>query len=396
MAFSISGFRMEAADYDVVIIGGGSSGLLTAREASSLGCRAIVLEEHDEIGIPERCAGLFSISGLSMLNIPISNYYVQNIVRGAVFKSPGGRVFELDAKRDVAVVSSRSRFDKYLEWLARQRGSEVSVGTKALSITEDGLPCVRTGDSTISARLVVDAEGYPGLLARKVWRGYRPRGWVPIIQAVVEGHGLSKDFVYLYFKHYLKDFFGYMIPIDEELGKVGVAARRNTLQLFCRFLEEEFGRAKVLSRTSAAIYLGRPLRLLGKENILAVGDVAGHVKATTGGGVIFGGLCAIQAGRLAGRLIAEGCGREDYERSMRRIYAQLNAIYRLRYLMPRVPPSFYDAAFKAASDSGLAGWLAERGDMDIQGETFRSLLSSRQALRLAIRLALQAMRDLFL
>ncbi|MEM2276062.1 MAG: NAD(P)/FAD-dependent oxidoreductase, partial [Thermoproteota archaeon] len=105
---------MQNSDYDVVVVGAGPAGLLTAKEVASMGCSVLVLEEHDEVGKPERCAGLFSISGLKMLGIPLDHSYIQNIVRGAVFFSPSGRSFILDTKRPIAIVSNRELFDKFL------------------------------------------------------------------------------------------------------------------------------------------------------------------------------------------------------------------------------------------------------------------------------------------
>ena len=50
--------------YDVVIAGGSIAGLLCAREIAKSGHSVLVLEDDDEIGTPEHCGGLVSISGL--------------------------------------------------------------------------------------------------------------------------------------------------------------------------------------------------------------------------------------------------------------------------------------------------------------------------------------------
>ena len=53
--------------YDVVIAGGSIAGLLCAREIAKSGHSVLVLEDDDEIGTPEHCGGLVSISGLDEL-----------------------------------------------------------------------------------------------------------------------------------------------------------------------------------------------------------------------------------------------------------------------------------------------------------------------------------------
>jgi len=385
---------MQNSDYDVVIVGAGPAGLLTAREAAGMGCSVLVFEEHDEVGRPEKCAGLFSISGLKMLNIPLSQSYIQNIIRGAVFFSPSGRSFVLDVERPVAVVSNREMFDKFLAQQATVKGVEIVTGEAAIRIIpSDDMPSVKTSNTLTSAKMVVDAEGRSGFLARYVWKDWKPKGWIPIIQAVVENHRMDKDFVYLYFKEYLKDFFAYLVPIDDNLGKLGVAAMKDTKKLFFRFLQEEFKHAKILSTTSASIYTGPPLKLRQNGGVLAVGDVAGHVKATTGGGVVYGGLCAIETGRYVANFLLKGTGIREYQERMNKIYAQLKSIHKLRILISQIPPKFYDYVFKAASDIHLDTWLSAEGDMDRHGDTVKAMFKSGVALKLLTRIIFQILKD---
>jgi len=51
-------------NYDVVIAGGSVAGLFCAREIARNGHSVLVLEEDHEIGTPEHCGGLVSMSSL--------------------------------------------------------------------------------------------------------------------------------------------------------------------------------------------------------------------------------------------------------------------------------------------------------------------------------------------
>ena len=51
-------------NYDVVIAGGSVAGLFCAREIARNGHSVLVLEEDYEIGTPEHCGGLVSLSAL--------------------------------------------------------------------------------------------------------------------------------------------------------------------------------------------------------------------------------------------------------------------------------------------------------------------------------------------
>ena len=55
--------------YDAIVAGGSVAGLLCAREISSKGFSVLLIEEDYEIGTPEHCGGLVSMSGLEELGI---------------------------------------------------------------------------------------------------------------------------------------------------------------------------------------------------------------------------------------------------------------------------------------------------------------------------------------
>ena len=55
--------------FDVVIAGGSVAGLLCAREVASNGFSVLVIEEDYEIGTPEHCGGLVSITGLEEIGV---------------------------------------------------------------------------------------------------------------------------------------------------------------------------------------------------------------------------------------------------------------------------------------------------------------------------------------
>ena len=363
---------------EIAVIGGGPAGLIAAREAARAGAEVVVFEEHREIGEPERCAGLLSISGLERLGFSANGRYLQNIVKGAMIKSSGGRWRVLDVGKPVAAVVSRSIFDKEAARQAEHAGAEIICGVRVKAVKRCwGEFLITASDEIYQSSWVIDAEGAGATLLRRfLGAGTEPRGWIPIIQLIVENHGLDKRFVYIYLKDYLSDFFAYLIPIDGSLGKLGVASRSpNLRELLRRFLVEEFPDARCLSASSHVIYTGSPLdsTMLFPLRFVPVGDAAGHVKATTGGGVIMGGLIAA---RIASAIAASlrGSSSEKLLAEARRVVEELWRIAFLRRLIGGMSSPLLDLLTAIATSRMGSLYLSKRGDMDFQAS---SILGSR-------------------
>ena len=71
-------YDMKPENKDVVIAGGSISGLLCARELSQNNHNITILEEHDKIGVPEKCDGLISVNALSSLGVIPNKKTIQN------------------------------------------------------------------------------------------------------------------------------------------------------------------------------------------------------------------------------------------------------------------------------------------------------------------------------
>jgi len=362
----------------VAVIGGGPAGLLAAREICRRGLDLHVFEEDSEIGSPERCGGLLSLSGLERISAPKPMKYVLNLIRGAIFHSPSGHEFKLDARRWVAAVISREKFDRMLGEEVEKMGGEISCGVRVRDVKRVGESFdLDLGDRRFSADWVIDAEGMGSNLMRKILGFSTDRGrWIPIIQLTAQGHGFDPSFVHLYFKEYLPDFFAYLIPLNEEVGRIGIATKLKGLELrMRRFISEEFPRIKVLRRISYAIYVGRPTWTELNERFIPVGDAAGHVKATTGGGVIMGGLISMNMASALSELEL-GNDPNNHVREARRVYRELKEIFHLRRLIENIPIKLYDEIFKLADETSIGDYLRRFGDMDFQSTSLKKIIHS--------------------
>ena len=102
---------MKPENKDVVIAGGSISGLLCARELSQNNHNITILEEHDKIGVPEKCDGLISVNALSSLGVIPNKKTIQNKITGARFFSPSGKLIDIDSSNLDIIVLDRKEFE---------------------------------------------------------------------------------------------------------------------------------------------------------------------------------------------------------------------------------------------------------------------------------------------
>lgn len=371
---------------EVAIVGAGAAGLIASKEAASLGLEVEVFEEDETIGRPERCAGLYSIHGLRRLGIELRDDYVQNIVKGAAIHSPGGNSIEIRMDQPVAAVMRREELDRYLAEEAIIRGAKINIHSRVKHVQREGRELrLRVGDEEFSASALIDAEGHTGIIAKMLFPSYKTTGWIPIMQFLISGHGYDEDIVHIWFKPYLRDFFGYLVPIDEKLGRLGIASYKDTLAKAKKFLGEVAPQAKIIGYSSSCIYEGLPSEIGLDGNVVLVGNVAGQVKSTTGGGVIIGGICAHYAARHLYNLLKEGKD-NTYRRCVKPIYRELRMIHRIKSWIKKLSDEELDRLFREILESGFDKKIAKAGDMDFQATSMLKALFSISGVNLIFRL----------
>ncbi len=323
---------------DVVVIGGGPSGLSASWSAASQGVEVVVLEEHEEIGRPRHCAGLVSGEGLRLIGMPRKGEYVENEVRRAVIVADGFYV-ELKKLGEPLYVLNRETFDKAMADRATDGGAEISLRNRAKKVEKSGdRYVVKTTDGSYSCRVVIDGEGATSKLARDM--GLEgPKLRVPAIQVEVKGCMDLDEVLVILGDEWAPGFFSWVIPLGDGGLRVGLASVIGHCDALLKRLTKRhplvsklLRRAEARDRYGGMIVIGPPKRA-HKENFMVVGDAAGQTKPLTGGGVVYGALC----GSLAG-IVASGiaCGEVDaslYERMWRRM---LGLEERLGGLLKRV------------------------------------------------------------
>src|SRR4030067_1312507 len=84
--------------YDVVVVGGGPAGTMTAKWAAKGGAKVLIVEKRQEIGSPVRCGEGISRTWLDSVGIKLDQKSVAWQVKGAKIVAPNGTSFFLSEK----------------------------------------------------------------------------------------------------------------------------------------------------------------------------------------------------------------------------------------------------------------------------------------------------------
>ena len=276
-------------EYDVVIAGGSISGLLTAREIARNGNSVLVLEEGFEIGTPDHCGGLVSKTALNDLGINPSQKTFDSIISSAQIFSPSGKNITIDSKNQNVVVVSRRELDKQAALQAQKLGAEIMVNTSYMKKTDSG---VKTSIGDINCKVVVDCRGVNALLNND------RDGVLQSAQYEVYGDWIQDGQVEVYIdqKKY-PEFFGWINPSGNGIGKVGVAGKEINVSKTMENLLSSKGNHSIIRKIYAPIWIKGPIKKFTSENLIIVGDAAGQAKPTTAGGIYSCGMGGIVAGK---------------------------------------------------------------------------------------------------
>lgn len=387
-------------EYDAIIAGAGPAGLLAATRIAEGGNNVLVLEEHKRIGEPDHCAGLLSSSGLESLNLKPPDEVVQNLVSGARIFAPSGDSILIERGQREAIVIDRRRFDLWLSEIARKKGVDIATESKVKEITSSKTDTrlIKTPAQTYETKVCLIAEGARSVLSKSVgFPAISKQSRLPAYQYEVKGVDIEEDLVEMFYgRLYAPGFFAWIIPLRDGWARVGLASRSkskvrldSTLKHHPIISERMKGAEKVRG-LGGIVLVGKPVSRLSSDGLAIVGDTAGMVKATTGGGIIIGGLTARIAGESVASALQQGVVKaktlSKYDKLCKsRYYRELQTMYLAQKALTSLTDKGLDSVVRDAQDMGLLETVRKEGDMDLQGRVIRKLLSNPRTFLLGLK-----------
>jgi digeranylgeranylglycerophospholipid reductase len=395
---------------EVAVVGGGPAGLIAARELASKGVKIKVFEEHPKIGTPNHCAGILSVEGLKRIGVEPESKFLIHEVKGGTAFAPDGTGIRITGGRTRAFIVDRAIFDRHLAEEAMDAGSEIERNHRIRDfIVDDGRVAGVRGDIDVEASIVINAEGASGALSRKMGLPRPVDGVLAGINVNVPDAQLEPGMVEVWFGENLaKGLFAWAVPAGEDGVRCGLATERgDSLELLRGFIKKRFGLTECGEPARWPVLTGGPVDRTHSDGLLLVGDVAGHTKPTTGGGVILGGMCAMMAADTAIQVLEKGDYSADFlkrydEKWREDLGGEFSSMLGMRRFLNSIPDPRMNRIFASVKSAGLEPTLEkfiDEGDMDLQSGVLRKALTHPGMLRVMTsslgRLALGELRGLF-
>ena len=303
------------------IIGAGPAGLFLGQKLKELDSKLAVTiyEEHKKIGEPVQCTGL--LTNRVEKYVKIHKNVIANKIKVSRIYAPNKKFVEIKLK-DPDLVIFRDKFDQQLAKQAEKAGCKILLGhgLKDLGKTElifaDKKVKIKKND------IIVGADGPRSKVAKacdvkvECLQG---------MQAVME---IKNDNVIKFYPG--TGLYAWFVPENKNRARIGVAGSKKDYDSFIRMFK-----GKILEVQAGMIPLYSPTRFvhIAERNVFFVGDAAGQVKNTTGGGIVPG----LESAEVLAKAIVNG----EYWKY--RLYHATHPNLIVHYMMHKTFKKFDDA-----------------------------------------------------
>jgi len=351
--------KLSEKHYDAIVVGAGPAGSSVARRAAELGVKVLIIDRKRDIGYPIQCGELVpTIEEFSkilprakraekLFNLP--KWVISNSCSRVAVLGPSKKIHEFKFGSNIV---DRSRFDKWLVMNASKARAELWTCCNAISAENSGKEVLVKKEGRIlrlKADVLVVADGPSSKMVKNIGLSSSdPNDLAVTMEYLMGGVEIDPDLTEVYFgKEYAPGGYAWIIPKGEGMANVGLGIRtsfsergvslKDYLERFINkhpIASKKFQKGVILSRTGGLVPVGGPIKKTYSENAIVVGDAAGQVMATNGGGIPPAVIC----GDIGGEVIAQKLrGESDlsfYEKEWKReVGKELDAGVKIRKIV---------------------------------------------------------------
>jgi digeranylgeranylglycerophospholipid reductase len=380
---------------DAIVVGGGPGGLVAAEGLAKAGYDVLLCEDHDTIGSPVHCTGVLAQEAIDTL--PLPHAAVLNPLSTVRFFAPTGTSFEYTTTTVEAVVIDRLVFDRSLAEAAQRAGVLVrrSARVAAVDTTPHEVLVTLADGEVLTARVAILACGASYGLQKRLGLGM-PSTFLQSAQ--IEMPADTPGDVEVHFgSEVAPKGFAWAVPVRRVNGtfaRIGVMAEGDAGVYFERMLQrvaKRWGLHPPVPTEPRRKML--PLGAIARtytDRVVVVGDAAGLVKPTTGGGIYY----SVLSGSIAASVLARQLARDaldavslaDYQRQwQKRFQPEFAAQSKLRRAAQNLRDEDIDELFHLAHSDGIIPLVRKTARFNRHRELIFSLFQHPPARRVLLR-----------
>ncbi|HOV82620.1 MAG TPA: NAD(P)/FAD-dependent oxidoreductase [Methanothrix sp.] len=302
----------------VAVVGAGPAGSSAAEAAAAEGVRVLLIDRKREIGSPVQCGGflpeseelaaLLPSASLPQTLIDIPERIILHRTRWQRIYSPScaAKQFSVAGR-----VLDRRAYDRYLAARAARAGAEILPGSRA-RLKGGALMLSGRRGGEIRPQIIIGADGPLSSVSRAM--GNRVPEMGLCLEYEMADVQIDAGAAEMYFSaRFAPGGYAWIIPLGRDVANVGIGVRASYLSgerlagILERFIaehpvaKEKLDGGEVLAVMRGPVPAGGTAGEVFKGNMILAGDAAGHVMATSGGGIPL----AVVAGGIAGRTAAD-------------------------------------------------------------------------------------------
>ncbi len=377
--------------YNVIVVGGGPSGSVTARFAAESGAKVLIVERKPEIGVPVFC-GEGTSKRVVNLGIIEKGRWIVNEAKGARLFTPDGTMVMLSdevAGDETGYVIDRDLFDKELAGSAARAGVEIQLKMEAIDLFKEkekikGVKSKHFDEEIeIEADIVVGADGVESRVGK--WAGInttlKTKDIVTCAEYTLTNIECETDFCDFYLGNiFAPGGYVWVFPKGKDVANVGIGISSHLSQpgLASRLLDQfiashsEFAKGQPIRMRSGAAPVSMPIESV-RDNLLLVGDAARHTDPLTAGGIVH----SLIGGKIAGEVIGKAVNKQKFDKETLSAYESgwkkaFGKKMRINYFakdillnfddktLNKLAKSVKDYKFEEVNTFGLLGALALR------------------------------------
>ncbi|HOW29259.1 MAG TPA: NAD(P)/FAD-dependent oxidoreductase [archaeon] len=374
---------IKGLETKIVVVGGGPAGLYCAYLIKRFNPSILVtlIESKKEI-YSSCCSGHVSIKGINELKlapfIDLEKLTI-NRIRGANIFGPNGTNLEVRTKQYQTIVINRGELDKEIEKLAKNSGVEILCGYQVVAIDEDSIKVNIIDENrliNIDYNYLIGADGPNSIVRNSFSQKNNNDAFINTYQITATGN-FKKDMVSVYFGDYAKNFFAWIIPEDTTTARIGIGTTfgYNPKEALNQFIfKQELKLSNIKFNCSGIIPISKPLDTYFYKNRLLIGDAACFVKATSGGGLVFG----LKSAEIAAQTITDRFKKfqnvNNYNKNLKKYIYDLNLHYKIHNYIYNKTNYEFDELLKKLKEAGIEEFLNSFGNIDYPSKIIPNLI----------------------